>query len=89
MAERRIVISNRKGLHARAASRLVQVASEHHSEVSLLFGDKEADGRNIMSVMMLAAPPGSEIILRTEGEDHEAALHALVTLIENRFDEDE
>lgn len=89
MARRKVVICNKKGLHARAASRLVQVASDYGSEVRLLFGDKQADGKNIMSVMMLAASMGTEIELEAQGEDAEAALDALVQLIEERFDEGE
>ncbi len=89
MAQIRVSINNRRGLHARAASRLVQVASGFHSEVRLAFDDKQADGKNIMSVMMLAASPGSEILLEVCGEDEEAALAAILELIEQRFDEDE
>lgn len=89
MAEKRITIGNRKGLHARAASRLVQVASAFQADVRLQFGDKQADGKNIMSVMMLAASPGSEVLLEVHGDDEDAALAALLDLIENHFDEDE
>ncbi|MCC5887886.1 MAG: HPr family phosphocarrier protein [Gammaproteobacteria bacterium] len=89
MARRKVLICNKKGLHARAASRLVQVASAFSAEVRLLFNDKQADGKNIMSVMMLAAAMGTEVVLEAEGEDAEAALDALVELIESRFDEGE
>lgn len=89
MARRNVFICNKKGLHARAASRLVQVANDYRAEVRLLFGDKEADGKNIMSVMMLAASMGTSIELEAEGDDAEAALDALVQLIEDRFDEGE
>lgn len=89
MARRKVIICNKKGLHARAASRLVQVANDYSAEVRLLFGDKQADGKNIMSVMMLAAAMGTEIELEAEGDDAEAVLDALVQLIENRFDEGE
>lgn len=89
MAQRKVIICNKKGLHARAASRLVQVAGEFGAEVRLLFGDKQADGKNIMSVMMLAAAMGTEIILEADGDDAEAALDALEELIEGRFDEGE
>lgn len=89
MARRKVEICNRKGLHARAASRLVQVASEYQADVRLLFNDKQADGKNIMSVMMLAASMGTEVTLEADGDDAEAALDALVELIESRFDEGE
>lgn len=89
MARRKAVICNKKGLHARAASRLVEVASRYAADVTLTYGDKQADGKNIMSVMMLAASMGTEVILEADGDDAETALDALVQLIEDRFDEDE
>lgn len=89
MPRRKVIICNKKGLHARAASRLVQVASDFSAEVRLHFGDKQADGKNIMSVMMLAASMGTAIELEAEGDDAEAALDALLRLIEDRFDEGE
>lgn len=89
MGERRVTICNKKGLHARAASKLVQMASAHDADVWLHVGDKQADGKNIMSVMMLAAAPGTEILLLADGPAAEDALDALVELINNRFDEDE
>lgn len=89
MAQRKVLICNKKGLHARAASRLVQEAGRFSAEVRLLFNGKQADGKNIMSVMMLAAAMGAEVILEAEGHDAEAALDALVALIESRFDEGE
>lgn len=89
MAQRKVTICNKKGLHARAASRLVQVACEYSAEVCLLFGDKRADGKNIMSVMMLAASMGKEVVLEARGDDAEAALDSLVQLIEAGFDESE
>lgn len=89
MQERRIKLANKRGLHARAASRLVQAASEFNSEVTVLHGDRAADGKNIMSLLMLAAPVGTEIVLRTTGTDACEALDCLCALIANRFDEDE
>ena len=89
MLEHRIVIRNKRGLHARAASRLVAVASRYGCDVRVCTDDKEADGKNIMSVMMLAASPGTEILLRAEGDCANAAMAAIIELIENRFDEEE
>lgn len=89
MFERRVTISNKRGLHARAASRLVEVANRHASDIRVLSGDREADGKNIMSLIMLAASPGTEILLQADGDDAEVALSALVALIENGFDEGE
>lgn len=89
MQERRIKLRNKRGLHARAASRLVQVASEFQCDVQVLHNEREADGKNIMSVLMLAAPVGSELTLRALGDDADTALDQLCELIDNRFDEDD
>ena len=89
MPERRVTLVNKRGLHARAASRLVQVASEFSSDVSVRHGDREADGKNIMSLLMLAAPVGTEVVLAAAGDDAAAALDRLCALVENRFYEEE
>lgn len=89
MPERKVILVNKRGLHARAASKLVQIASEFDCDVTLVHGDREADGKNIMSLLMLAAPVGTEMLLRTCGADDAAALERLCDLIANRFDEDE
>ncbi len=82
-----ITIENRLGLHARAAAKLVQTASHYASEVTILKGTKEVDGKSIMGVMMLAAAQGAEIEIRTEGSDAEEALQALELLVSDRFGE--
>jgi phosphocarrier protein HPr len=80
-------IVNPLGLHARAASRLVNLARTFSSEVRLGRGDADADGKNIMSVMLLAAPVGSRITLRVDGPDEAAAFTALEDLIRTGFGE--
>ncbi len=88
MIETRITISNRAGLHARAASRLVEVTSRFNSRVRL-GNDKPVDAKSILSLMMLAAGQGTELRLIIEGDDEDEALQAIEELINNRFDEDE
>lgn len=88
MIERELVISNRLGLHARATARLVQLLSGFASKVTLEARGREVNGKSIMGVMLLAAGPGTRVLLRAEGEDAQAALDAAEALFERRFDED-
>lgn len=89
MIRRDVTLSNRLGLHARAASKLVQTAAGYDCEVWLERGDRRVNAKSIMGVLLLAAPLGSELVLETDGADEDAAMAALVTLIENRFGESE
>lgn len=85
---RRAVIGNRLGLHARAAAKFVEAASAFASEIDVERGGQTVSGKSILGLMMLAAGPGSEVVLRATGADADAALDALVRLIEERFHED-
>ena len=89
MIRRRVTIINKLGLHARAASKFVGCASAFASTVRLGPPDNLVDGKSIMSIMMLAAAKGAELELEVHGNDAEAALQALVALIENKFDEEQ
>ena len=84
-----VVIINKLGLHARAAAKFVSCASAFSSSVRAGRDGRLVDGKSIMSIMMLAAAQGTTLRLEIEGEDENAALDALKTLIENRFDEAE
>jgi phosphocarrier protein len=90
MKERSVTISNRLGLHARAAARLIRRASQFSSSVQLLREDtgETADGKSILSVLLLAAPRGTSLIIKTEGDDEERAIDALVELVEQKFGEE-
>lgn len=90
MQERTVTISNRLGLHARAAARLVRRASQFNSSVTLLREDtgETADGKSILSVLLLAASCGTSLIIKTEGDDEERAMNALVELVEQKFGEE-
>lgn len=87
MAERNVTIVNRLGIHARAAKVLVDAAKGFASEIILEKGDRRADGKRIMTVLMLEAPVGSELVLRVRGPDETEALDAISSLIANRFGE--
>jgi phosphocarrier protein len=89
MVERDIQITNKLGLHARASAKLTQTAVRFQSEVWLTRNSRRINGKSIMGVMMLAASRGTEIKIETHGCDEEAAMNALVELIEDKFGEGE
>jgi len=89
MINKKITIINKLGLHARAAAKLVTVASKFGSTIEIECKKNKVNGKSIMGVMMLAASKGIEIELIISGDDEEQALLALTTLINNRFDEKE
>ncbi len=89
MIHRDITIINKLGLHARAASKLVNLCSQYTSEVFLERNGNRVNAKSIMGVMMLAASQGSQLRLEVEGEDEQACADALVALIEDRFGEGE
>jgi phosphocarrier protein len=87
-AERRVTILNKRGLHARAAARFVKLASQFAAELTVAKDGMAVSGRSIMGLMMLAAGPGTELSIRAEGTDADAALDALAGLVAAKFDED-
>ena len=87
MLEREITISNKLGLHARASAKLVQMLHEYQSGAYIACRGKEVNAKSIMGVMMLAAGIGSQVKLRTDGPDEEAAMNAMVDLFARKFDE--
>lgn len=89
MTRRTMRLINRLGLHARAASRLVQVAAGFESAVWLERDGRRVNAKSIMGVLMLAAPVGSELVLECDGPDEEAAARAIEALVEDRFGEGE
>jgi len=87
MLEQEVEIINKAGLHARAASKLVSLASSFGSEIKIGHS-KMVDGKSILSLMMLGATKGTSLTLQIDGDDEEVAMQAIVALINNRFDED-
>ncbi len=81
-------IVNKKGLHARASARLVEAAARFQSQITVSKDGQTVDARSIMGLMMLAASQGSEIAIEVRGPDADAALTAILALIEARFGED-
>jgi phosphocarrier protein HPr len=84
-AEGKVRISNDLGLHLRAAGAVVQVASRFDAEIRLKRGNSEANAKSIMSVLSLAAGKGVELTVIAEGKDCQAAVSALITLIDGGF----
>lgn len=84
-----IKITNKLGLHARAAAKLTQLASQFKSEIHIARADKRVNAKSIMGVMMLAAGLGVTVKLDAEGEDADEALAELATLFANKFDEEQ
>ena len=90
-ANARVRISNRLGMHARPAMMFVTCASEFESAVTVKRvdnPDEAFDGKSIMQVMMLAATQGTEIDISAEGPDAQAAVKALVDLVDSGFQEE-
>jgi len=82
-------IINKLGLHARASAKLTQTASSFPAEILLSRNGRRVNAKSIMGVMMLAAGKGSRIIVETSGDQADAALAAILTLIADRFGEGE
>jgi phosphotransferase system HPr (HPr) family protein len=95
MVERRILITTRLGLHARAAAKLVRVASSFQSQIRLWrvdgpgSADVGADAKSILSVLMLAASRGTELHASAKGIDEEAAINAIDQFFAEGFGEGE
>jgi phosphotransferase system HPr (HPr) family protein len=89
MLEQRLMVRNALGLHARAAAAVVRQASRFRSEVLLMRPDKSvfANAKSILSVLTLAAPIGTELVLQVTGSDEQEAFSLMVQLFENGFGE--
>ena len=84
---RLVTITNKRGLHARAAARFVTMAERFGASVEVHRDGQTVSARSIMGLMMLGAGPGATIELRAEGWDAKEALDALAGLVEAGFDE--
>lgn len=89
MITRDIDIINKLGLHARAAAKLVKLSSSFQSSIDIEKDGQRVNSKSIMGVMMLAASCGSQVIVRADGDDEQAAIDAITDLINRRFDEEE
>jgi phosphocarrier protein HPr len=88
MIKQAVTISNKLGLHARASAKLTKLAGGFRCEIHMSRNGRRVNAKSIMGVMMLAAGLGSEVEVETDGEDEQAALTAIIALIESKFGEE-
>jgi phosphocarrier protein len=86
--ERTVLITNKRGLHARASAKFVTLASSQPVEVQVRKDDGAVTGTSIMGLMMLGAAMGDTITISAAGDGAEAAVSALCELVEAKFGED-
>lgn len=88
MVSQEVTIKNRAGIHARPAALLVQRANEFDSQIFIQKGDNKINAKSIMGILALGASYKTTLEIIIEGDDEQAALDALVSLFENRFEEE-
>ena len=89
MIRENITISNKLGLHARASAKLTKMASGFDCDVWMTRNERRINAKSIMGVMMLAAGVGSTVLLETDGADEQAAMDALLALVNDKLGEGE
>ena len=89
MLKKKLTITNKLGLHARAASVFVKTASAFASSINVSNPQKQANGKSIMSMMLLQASYRSEVEICVEGEDESEAMAAIEELVNDKFGERE
>ena len=87
MVQQEITISNRLGLHARAAAKFVQLAGRFQARISLSNHGQTVDGKSILGILTLAAAQGTLLNLQAEGGDASEAVQALKDLVDGKFGE--
>ncbi len=81
LVEKKIIIKNKSGLHARPAALFVQIANKFDSDISVTKGKHKVNGKSIMGILMLAASRGQTVIIGANGEDAEDAVRELSELL--------
>ena len=84
----KVIIPNKRGLHARASAKVVEASARFQSEIHIIKDGQEVNGRSIMGLMMLAASIGSEVEITAEGPDAADAMKAILALVEAKFGEE-
>jgi phosphocarrier protein HPr len=87
LIQRELEIKNKLGLHARAAAKLVHMASRFKSDIKIRKGQEEVDGKSILGILLRAAGRGSTILVKADGPDERDGLDAIEKLIDAKFDE--
>lgn len=86
MTKTTVVVNTASGLHARPANFFIKKASEFKSTIKVLKGEKEADGKRLLSVLTLGVKQGESIIITADGEDENKAIEALKNAVESDFE---
>ncbi len=89
MVTAHLVICNKLGLHARAATKLANLANQFGCKITVCCSGKTIDAKSIMSLMLLAASKGTEIEVTADGRDEDRAIEAIAHLINDKFEEGE
>lgn len=89
MVEKTVQIKNSMGIHARPAAKIVKLAAQYSSEIQITKDGLSINGKSILGVMALAAERGSEVTIRTSGNDESEAMENILKLFESIFDEEE
>ena len=85
---REIPIINKRGLHARASAKFVQLVERFNAEVWVTRGGETVGGTSIMGLMMLSAGPGTSILVSAAGPEAQAAITAITDLVASKFNEE-
>jgi phosphotransferase system HPr (HPr) family protein len=87
MRKEQVRITNKLGLHARAAAKVVHAASAYTSNIYIGTEEEEVNAKSILGLLTLAATKGTPMAVRADGEDEDEAVDALVELFETKFGE--
>ncbi|MGF6429608.1 MULTISPECIES: HPr family phosphocarrier protein [Bradyrhizobium] len=85
---RELLIVNKRGLHARASAKFVQLVERFNAEIWVTRGTETVGGTSIMGLMMLAAGPGTTVVVSAKGEEAQQALDAIAELVASKFNEE-
>lgn len=88
MLEQDLLVDNILGLHARAAAKVVSVASRYSARIRIVSGEREVDAKSIMALLMIGAARGTTLRVRVDGEDEADAMNELQDLFARKFDEE-
>jgi phosphocarrier protein len=87
MIVKQVTVTNELGLHARAAAKLVHLAGQFRSKITISKDGQEADGKSIMGILLLAAAKGSKLKIVVDGEDEQDAALSVCRLVKDKFGE--